>query len=306
MNNIHDYGYKKLFSNKTIFRQLLETFVGEEWVKELNFDDCETLDKSFISDHYKETESDIIYRVKIRNQPVFIYVLLEFQSTVDYFMGLRVLNYLTNFYMDYIQTNTSVKKLPGVFPIVLYNGDRSWSAPVNISDLIESIPDLGRFGLNFEYFKIAENEFTVDSLLKIRNIVSTLFLAERNCESELLLQELLSVFDNEDDKIAISLLFNWFQQLWEHGRIDQDKYHSMERVYNTKEEVKNMLITSIQKEKKLFFQQGKHEGKREGKREGILEGKMEIAKEMLSEGFEIEIIARITGISKQEIEKLNN
>ena len=67
-----------------------------------------------------------------------------------------------------------------------------------------------------------------------------------------------------------------------------------------------MLITAIQKEKKLFFQQGKHEGKREGKREGILEGKMEIAKEMLSEGFEIEIIARITGISKQEIEKLNN
>ncbi|MCP4708757.1 MAG: hypothetical protein GY869_09040, partial [Planctomycetes bacterium] len=58
--NIHDSGYKKLFSNKTIFKQLIETFVTEEWVKELDFDNCEALDKSFVADHYKETESDLI------------------------------------------------------------------------------------------------------------------------------------------------------------------------------------------------------------------------------------------------------
>ncbi len=36
--NIHDSGYKKLFSNRTIFRQLLETFVNQEWVHSLDFD----------------------------------------------------------------------------------------------------------------------------------------------------------------------------------------------------------------------------------------------------------------------------
>ncbi len=38
MNKIHDKGYKKLFSNKVIFRQLLETFVDETWIKDLDFD----------------------------------------------------------------------------------------------------------------------------------------------------------------------------------------------------------------------------------------------------------------------------
>jgi hypothetical protein len=57
MTTIHDSGYKKLFSNKVIFRQLLETFVKEEWVKELDFDSCETIDKTFISYHYIETEA---------------------------------------------------------------------------------------------------------------------------------------------------------------------------------------------------------------------------------------------------------
>lgn len=56
MKHIHDKGYKKLFSNPTIFRQLLETFVQEEWVRRVDFSHCERLDKSFVSDHYKETE----------------------------------------------------------------------------------------------------------------------------------------------------------------------------------------------------------------------------------------------------------
>ena len=43
---IHDAGYKKLFSNRTIFQQLIETFITETWVKELDFSQCETLDKS--------------------------------------------------------------------------------------------------------------------------------------------------------------------------------------------------------------------------------------------------------------------
>jgi hypothetical protein len=32
---MHDYGYKRLFSNVIIFRQLLETFVDQHRVKEV-------------------------------------------------------------------------------------------------------------------------------------------------------------------------------------------------------------------------------------------------------------------------------
>ncbi len=68
---IHDSGYKKLFSNRTIFRQLMERFVAQPWVAELDFSACETVDKSFISDHYKETESDLIYKVKLQDENIY-------------------------------------------------------------------------------------------------------------------------------------------------------------------------------------------------------------------------------------------
>ena len=40
-------------------------------------------------------------------------------------MALRVLNYITNFYMDFLVNNRGINKLPAVFPIVLYNGERA-------------------------------------------------------------------------------------------------------------------------------------------------------------------------------------
>ena len=292
MKSIHDYGYKKLFFNKTIFRQLVETFIDQAWVKDLDFNDCRAVDKSFVSDHYKETECDILYQVKLKGKPAFVYLLIEFQSTVDWFMALRTLNYVTNFWMDYVHNHKNVKTLPEVFLIVLYNGDRKWTAPVDISNLMDPEPDFGDFGLKFRYFKIAENEFTVESLLKIRNIVSTLFLAESSFERETVGRELLAVFEREEDKQAVSLLLNWFQQMCEHGRIDPEEFKSLRKIYHTKTEVKTMLVTALERERKSFFEEGK------------IEGKIEVAKGMLARELEVELIADITGLSRTEIEKL--
>ena len=115
--NVHDSGYKLLFSNRTIFRQLIETFVDAPWVKEADFSRCEPVDKSFVSDEYRQRESDLIYRVALRGQDLYIYVLIEFQSTVDRFMAVRVLNYLTSFYLDYVRAHRHVRRLPPIFPL---------------------------------------------------------------------------------------------------------------------------------------------------------------------------------------------
>ncbi len=310
--NIHDSGYKKLFSNRTIFRQLLETFVNQEWVHSLDFDTCEPLDKSFISEHYKETESDLIYKIQFQDREVYIYILIEFQSTVDPFMALRVLNYITNFYMDFLVNNSGVNKLPAVFPIVLYNGEARWTAPVNLSALIERTPPLGRFALDFQYFLIAENQYSQEALLKIRNIVSTLFLAESHYNLDVLEAELLNVFSAEADRQAVSLFLNWFRQLAFHGRIESDDYESLESIYRTEEEVKTMLVTALEKERQRFFQNGLREGKQEGllegeqkgKQEGRIEEKIETAKAMLAKGMEMTLISEITNLPEAQLLQL--
>ena len=292
MHHIHDKGYKRLFRNRTIFRQLLETFVRQPWVKDLDFNQCETIDKSFVSDEYKDTESDLIYKVKLKGNDIYIVILLEFQSSVDRFMALRVLAYITDFYLDYVHSQKRIRRLPPVFPIVLYNGKKRWTAPTNLADLIAHHDILGPFALRFEYFPIVERAFTKNDLLAMRNIVSTLFLTEAYYDLDALQSEFLKLFRTERDRQAVSLFLNWFKQLSRHGRIKETDYEALEdHLYQNEEEVA-MLVEEIRKEKKQLYQQGK------------LEGKLEDASAMLLNGLSLPLIVKITGLSREEIEGL--
>ena len=204
MPQLHGKGYKRLFSNRTILRQLLETFVREDWVKEVDFEKGEAIDKTFIDERYRTKESDLIYKLPLRDSNTYIYIILEFQSTAPRFMALRVLNYLTDFYMDYVKTHARLRTLPPVFPIVLYNGDNPWRAPTTLAELVDRSDLLGPYQVTFEYFKIAENELDRERLLTVSNIVSTLFLAEAHYDLSLLKTALRDIFDNESDKQAVT------------------------------------------------------------------------------------------------------
>lgn len=284
IKKIHDYGYKKLFSNKTIFKQLMQTFVNQEWVNQIDFENTKALDKSFISGNYKNTEGDLIIETNLNNKKFYVYILLEFQSSVDKFMALRILNYITNFYMDLLENNKNLKSLPPVFPIMLYNGDDKWTSPTNISELIKENNLVGEYGLSFQYFKIAENEYTKENLLKIQNIVSTLFLAEIEYDLELIKNEMLNLFDKEEDKQAVSIFLNWFRLLSQNGKILEDDYKEMETLYKDKSEVSSMLVTAINNEKQKLINIG------------IEKNQIEMITNMYNNGMNINDIAKFTGI----------
>ena len=310
---IHDSGYKRLFSNKTIFRQLIEIFIEEGWVQELDFEGAVRLDKSFITDHYKETESDIIYGVPLvwadgSETTVYFYVLIEFQSTVQRFMAVRVLHYLSGFYLDYLLTHGSARnrvvKLPAILPIVLYNGDDRWTPPTNIAELIEPYPPLGKHKLDFEYFKIIENEFSLNRLLGIRNIISALFIAEAYYDLGLLNEVLLGLYDHEPDREAVYFFLNWFKQLALHGRVDEEAYGSLEEVIRDKEEVQSMLLTAIERERRQIREEGWEEGREEGWTAGIDIRNRQIVQAMHERNYDIAVIADVTGLSIPAIKEI--
>jgi DNA repair protein RadC len=56
--------------------------------------------------------------------------------------------------------------------------------------------------------------------------------------------------------------------------------------------------------RKAGLVEGERKGIKKGKKEGLKEGKIEMAKKSLEEGLPIELIAKLTGLSKEEIEAL--
>ncbi|MGV8118695.1 MAG: hypothetical protein AB2L14_02915 [Candidatus Xenobiia bacterium LiM19] len=53
------------------------------------------------------------------------------------------------------------------------------------------------------------------------------------------------------------------------------------------------------------MQKGIRKGRQEGKEEGIVEGKMETAVNMFREGFDREIVKKLTGLTEEQLAKIN-
>jgi hypothetical protein len=121
---------------------LLTGFVAQDWVDAV---DLATLDKcsgSYVSDDLRDRQDDLVWRVRRGDEVAYVYLLLEFQSSADPWMALRVMVYVGLLYQDLIKAGeaSAPGRLPAVFPIVIYNGDPAWGARRDVADLIEPLP----------------------------------------------------------------------------------------------------------------------------------------------------------------------
>ncbi len=288
----HDRRYKKLFSHPLLLRELLESFVEEDFIQELDFSSLERLDKSFITDRFKEKESDLIYKINFKGEDIYIYLLIEFQSTVDKFMALRILRYICEFYEFLVQQK--VKKLPPVFPLLLYNGDARWTGKLNINELINHVIPL-KYIPDFRYYPVLENEIPKKALLEIENAVSAIFYIENSSieETRKNIKKITKLLMTESPEV-LTLFKNWFNDLL--GQKDAEIIETIEKI----EETHEMFATALKKHDDELRRTSKHEGIQEG----ILEGKREIAKTLLEENMPVKRIAEITGLGIKEIRDL--
>ncbi len=138
-----DTAYQQLFAHLEMVRELLQGFVAGEWVQQLDFATIERVNGNYISDGGDHRHGDMVWRVRLAGQWVYIYLLLEFQSRSDPWMALRMQVYIGLLYQDLIKRGELPQPgaLPPVFPVVLYSGKQRWRAKMNLSELIVPVPD---------------------------------------------------------------------------------------------------------------------------------------------------------------------
>ena len=199
--NTHDPSYKLLFSHPQMVRDLLLGFIDEPWVAELDLDSLEQVSGSYVSDDLRDREDDVIWRVRFRERWLYLYLLLEFQSSVDAYMAVRLLTYIGLLYQDLIkqQALSADGRLPPVLPVVLYNGQSRWSAATELLELIEPAPGrLRDYAPRLRYLLLDEGAIDESAPWALRNLVAALFRLEKSPDPAALRQ-------------ALSALITWLQ-----------------------------------------------------------------------------------------------
>jgi hypothetical protein len=112
---------------------------------------------SFVDPELRDRHTDLLFsvNVKSRRQQVFIYVLLEHQSSPDHWMALRLLRYMLRIWEWFLTNSPDAKRLPAILPLVLAHGPRRWNAPMEFLTLMD-LPEPTRkvlrpFVPNFRY-----------------------------------------------------------------------------------------------------------------------------------------------------------
>ena len=179
---MHDAAYKLLFSHPRMVEDLLRGFAAPGWSDSLDFATLEKLPSEFVSEDLRRRSGDGAWRVRFRDEWLYVLVLLEFQSTVDPHMALRILVYTGLLYQDLIRRRavSADSRLPPVLPVVLYNGSRPWTAPVDMSELIAPVGgDLARYQPAQRYF-VLDGRRRGDHDLPWSNLVSAVVRLENS------------------------------------------------------------------------------------------------------------------------------
>lgn len=273
----NDASYKLLFSSPELVRDLVLGFIPDDWLHSLDYRTLEKMPGSYVTDDLRHRADDVVWRVKVGPEWVYLYILIEFQSKVDPWMAVRMMSYVGLLYQDLIKAKQVLpqRRLPPVLPIVLYNGDAPWTAATNMAALIPKVPGLvSQFVPHMEYLLIAENQYTEAGLSQMHNLVAAMMRLQRPHDQAAVLE-------------LIDLLHGWLADNPELMRI----FAIWIRAVLLRQSNNDLALPKVQDLKELKmtlatrFEAWAHQHKEEGRQEGRQEGEARLLQRLLMARF---------------------
>ena len=138
----HDASYKKIFAHRRTIGDLLRGF-ADRLAGHLDFSTLERLPASFVTEHLGQRHADMLWKIQTADGSwLYLLVLLEFQSTIDHDMALRMLDYTVRVLQGLGSDDRGPGgKYPPLLPVVIYNGEGRWTAVTDARELFAPMPD---------------------------------------------------------------------------------------------------------------------------------------------------------------------
>ena len=152
INNPHDKFFKSTFSDISIARDFLDNYLPIELRKVVNLDRIKLENGSFIDNELKEYQSDLLFRVDVMGEEGYVYFLMEHKSYQHKPVIFQILKYMLKIWEAKLKEED---KLPIIFPLVIYHGEKRWKIHKSLGEFIygfEKIPtEVRKYIPNYEY-----------------------------------------------------------------------------------------------------------------------------------------------------------
>ncbi len=137
--NNHDNFILAVFSTPDHGAAFLAMFLGHRFLQAFDLSTLTLVPGTHVDGDLRRHEFDLLFRLEGPKKPVFIYVLIEHQSTPFAMMPVKLFRYVSKIYSFLGVENRSRRELPEIIPVVLYNGAKKWSAPLSLTRIIHDL-----------------------------------------------------------------------------------------------------------------------------------------------------------------------
>jgi hypothetical protein len=264
------------------------------------------LEREFPLDDWRRREADLPFEIPFRHGEeelqALVFVLIEHQSSVDPWMPLRLLVYVTLYWerlwkvWEQATVPRPQPRLPPVLPIVLHKGSRPWSGNRTLADLLAEPTSFHPFAPVWQplFWNLAEQ--TPQGLLaSAGEWLQVLAVVRAEGESAAEFQAVFSEAIRHLESLYGSDRVRWYDLLrivltwavWRRPRAEHDGLVAAARASQAEAARQQEIQTMTEQLGETLAEWAIAKGIREGRAEGVREGRAEGVQEGRAEGERI-------------------
>ncbi len=298
----HDLMVRAVLSDVTEAISFLQAHVSEEVSQGLNWSTLRLVEGSFVDEDLRGSEADLLYEIaRVSDQEtVWLYVLLEHQSTPDRWMRFRLLKYCCRIWEMQLAERPMPRALRPIVPLVLYQGERSWSYSTEFADLfaeaVRAWPGVPRFAHGL----IDQSGLQPDEVQGARNtqLMQLLLLAAAHPAVAWMEQvaRLLGALAGLPPSSGVNYVRIFIRYIL--------ATQAPEAAAAFREVLRQHVAEGGEDPMTTYAQELFAEGRAEGEQQGKVKTQVDVIEGLLREGMAWSVIERVTGVNETQFQAL--
>ena len=307
----HDATFRQFLTQPEIARDFMELHLPAELRALCDLSTLKLESGSFVEDDLRQYFSDVLYSLKTTAGDGYVHVLIEHQSSPDRHMAFRLLRYAVAAMQRHLEAGH--KKLPLVIPVLFYTGKRSpypystrWLDEFDDPAVAEKL-----YGGSFPLTDITV--IPDDDIMNHRSMAALTLLQKHIHQRDMAtLTDRLATLLMADylSSSQVTVLIHYLLQAGESA----DSEAFVRELAQLVPQHGDALMTIAQQLEQKGIEKGRMEGRQEGiqlgEQRGIEKGEREatlkIARTMLQNGLDQNIVMQMTGLTEDELAQIHH
>lgn len=316
----HDALVRRAMGDLSTARAWLEARLPREVVQEFKLSTLAEQPGTFVDTNLRRSETDVLFKVQHKSgSPVYVYVLVEHQSTVDPWLRLRLHRYHGRIWdRERTQQRPNAPTISPIVSVVLHQGARRWEPSLQFEDLynekVRGMPDLCRFsqyaaellGRRLEdakgdaYVRVMEMlliDHLREQFKRLLQLLPPLFprlwAPPGDKDKELMLMAYIDAMYGEEAMRALTAEVEEYRERYgSQGIASKDVY------------LKKLAERYARAGMARGLEQGLKQSLKQGLEQDLLRGRIATVEDMLERGASWETITQFTGVDEARLLRL--